>query len=95
MAIENERTMRSLRETNPEASLFVAQILLVAHEQIGYGVEMEIPVARALVNAFYDQGIVGEELTRLQQYANEDAERAYDVLTVEEELERFRAAKNQ
>jgi hypothetical protein len=83
-----------LNETNPGTSDFVAQMLLVAHDVAGYGHELELPIARAFVNAFYDHGIVGEELTRLAQYANGNAEKAYDVLTVEEELKSFRAARS-
>lgn len=94
MVIEDERTIRSLNETNPDTSDFISQVLLVAHGVVGYGQEMEIPVARALANTFYERGIVGDELARLVQYTNRNAEKAYDVLTVAEELERFIAAKN-
>lgn len=90
MPDQPEQSLRTLVATNPEAGKFIAQVLLTAHDVLGYGKEMEIPVARALVHVCYSHGIVGEVITKLIEYAEQDPAKAYDVLAKRELMAAFK-----
>jgi hypothetical protein len=95
---QGPQNWKELVATSPGSGEFLAGILMEAHKaygDAGFGTEMEIPVARAVVHAFANNCIVGPEITRLIEYTGGDAQRAYDVLTIDEELGNFLAARNQ
>lgn len=90
--VENERTWKSLVETSPNNGDFLSKVLLEAHDVVGtFAKENELPIARAVVYAFYDKGILGNDIGRLREFVEGSAKKAYDVLTDPGKLLEFRS----